>query len=243
MGARQGLGQVAVALVGDDDRRPGLGDQEIRAGDPDVGGEEFGPEHGARLAEQLLRLAEVAPGRQRPVRLAEVLLDVAGGDVDRRGDDVRGRLAAKLDDVFAEVGLDRLHPRRLDRLVEPDLLRDHRLALGDALRAEPLAEVDDDPARRFGVLGVVHMAAALGDLALVGLEIEVEMRERVVLDGAGAVAQRLELRQPVGRRGAPAGEVARKGHRPLQARVGQRLVDVLLEPGRGGDGGHRSASF
>ena len=36
----QGLRQVAVALVGDDDRGAGLGDQEVRAGDADVGGEE-----------------------------------------------------------------------------------------------------------------------------------------------------------------------------------------------------------
>ena len=34
------------------------------------------------------------------------------------------------------------------------------------------------------------------DLALVGLEIEIEMGERVVLDVAGAVAQRVELGQP-----------------------------------------------
>jgi len=33
----QGLGQIAVALVGDDDGGAGLGDQKVRAGDADVG--------------------------------------------------------------------------------------------------------------------------------------------------------------------------------------------------------------
>ena len=92
------------------------------------------------------------------------------------------------------------------------------------------------------VLGVVHMAAGFHDLALVGLEIEVEMGERMVLDGAGAVAQGLELRQPVDGRRAPSGEVAGVNERPLQARVGQRVVDVVLEPRRGRRRGHRRPS-
>ena len=106
----QGLGQVAVALVGDDDRRPGLGDEEIGAGDADVGGQEAVAQDRARLAEQLLGLRQVAVRREIAVEPAEVGLDVVAGDVDRRSDDVRGRLAAQLDDIFAEVGLDRVDP-------------------------------------------------------------------------------------------------------------------------------------
>ena len=37
--ARQGLSQVAVALVGDDDARPGLGDPEVGASYADIGAE------------------------------------------------------------------------------------------------------------------------------------------------------------------------------------------------------------
>ena len=59
---RQDLRQVAVALVGDDDRGAGLGDEEIRAGDADIGGEEALAQHGARLGQQLHRLGEVALG-------------------------------------------------------------------------------------------------------------------------------------------------------------------------------------
>ena len=78
------------------------------------------------------------------MRLAEVGLDVVARDMDRRRDDVRGRLVAKLDDVFAEIGLDRLDAGGLERLVEADLLGDHRLAFGDALGAARLAEVEED---------------------------------------------------------------------------------------------------
>jgi hypothetical protein len=45
----QRLRQVAVALIGDDDAGAGLGDEKIRAGDADIGGEELRAQHGARL--------------------------------------------------------------------------------------------------------------------------------------------------------------------------------------------------
>ena len=64
---------------------------------------------------------------------AEIGLDVVAREMDRGRDDVRGRLVAQLDDVFAEISLDRRDAGRLQRLVEADLLGDHRLALGDAL--------------------------------------------------------------------------------------------------------------
>ena len=128
-----------------------------------------------------------------------------------------GAFAAQLNDVLAEVGFDRLDASRLERVVEPDLLGDHRLALGGAFRAHRPAELDDDLARFLGVLRVMDLAAARADLALVGFEIEVEMGERVILDRLGAVAQRLELGQPGGRGRAPSDEIARKRHRFLQA--------------------------
>ena len=105
------------------------------------------------------------------------------------------------------------------------------------------AKLEDDPARFLRVLGVMHVAAAFATLPLIGFEVEVEMGERVVLDVAGAVAQGLELRQPLGGFGAPDGEVARMDERALQTRVGQRVVGVLLELRRGRDRAHRSRPF
>src|SRR5271167_1179629 len=166
----------------------------------------------------------------------EVGLDVGLGDMDGRGDDVRGRLAAQLDDVFAKIRLDRLDPRFFERGVEADLLGDHRLALGHPLGAPRLAEAEDDLERFSRGAGVVNIAARLGHLALVGLEIEVEMGEGVILDRPRAVAQRVELRQALDGGGAAADEVARMQQRALQALIVERLVHVFLEM-RGRDGG------
>ena len=105
--ARQGLRQVAIALVGDDDRRAGLGHQEIRAGDADIGREEAVAQDHARLGEQRLVLLQIAVGRQMRVHAAEVGLDLLLGEMHRRHDDVRRQLVADLHQVFAEVGLDR----------------------------------------------------------------------------------------------------------------------------------------
>ena len=56
------------------------------------------------------------------------------------------------------------------------------------------------------------------------------MREGVVLDVARAVAQRLELRQLGGDRGALVDEALPDiAERPLQLLVAERLVGVLLE--------------
>ena len=44
----------------------------------------------------------------------------------------------------------------------------------------------------------MHLAARFDDAPLISFEVEVEMGERVLLDVAGRVAQRLEFRQPVG---------------------------------------------
>ena len=121
-------------------------------------------------------------------------------------DDVAGRLVAQLDDVLAEIGLDRRDADRFEMLVERDLLGHHRLRLGDGAGVHALAELGDDAPRVGGGRRPMDVAAQADDLALELLEIEIEMGQRVVLDVARAVAQRLELGQPFGRLPAPLGE-------------------------------------
>ena len=195
MHARQGRGQVAVALVGDDHRRAGLGDQQIGAGDADIGGEEFFPQQRPRLGHQIFRPVEPALARQALVLAAKFLLDGLFVEMDDRGDDMARPLASELHDIFAEIGLDHLDLRGLEMRVEPDLLAHHRLAFGDELGAGLFAEPEHDGPRIGGGGRVMHFAAALDHLALIGLEIEIEMRQRMVLDGAGFLAQRVEFGQ------------------------------------------------
>ena len=93
---RQRLGEVAVALVGDDDRGARLGDEEIGPRDADVGLEELLAQHGARLAHELSRLLERAALGQVLVEAAEVGLDLLLREVQDGRDDVARRLVADL---------------------------------------------------------------------------------------------------------------------------------------------------
>ncbi len=230
MDLRQNLRQIAVALVGDDDAGAGLGDQEIGAGDADIGGEEFRPQDLARLVGEGARLLEVARRVEIGVRRAEGVGDLFLEEVDGRRDDMARRLVAELNDVFAEIGLDRRDRVGFEEIVERDLLGDHRLAFGHRLGVDAAADRQDGLARLVRRPAPMHLAAALDHVPLEFLEIEVEMRQRMILDALAFLAQRLELGQPLDRRQALQRE-AGLGHaeRGLQRRVGKGLARVALE--------------
>src|SRR5919108_251963 len=113
--------------------------------------------------------------------LAESLFDLALGDVQRRADDVARHLVAELDDVFAEIGLDRLDAVLLEEIVDADLLADHGLALGDRLGAGLAAEAQDGLARGLGVAAPMDLAARRLHLRLELQQVLIEMTEDVVL--------------------------------------------------------------
>ena len=60
MRLRQALGEIAVAFIGDDDRRAGFRDEKIGAGDADIGGEEVVAQLAARFGQQRSRLRKIA---------------------------------------------------------------------------------------------------------------------------------------------------------------------------------------
>ena len=161
MHARQDLREVAIALIGDDDRGAGLGDQEVGAGDADIGGKVFRTQHAACLVEQRFRFGKIARCRQMGVDAAEIGLDLFLVEVHGRRDDMARMLVPELDDVFAEIGLDRPDAMALEEIVERDLLGDHRLALGYRAGVGRPADVEHDGARLLGRLGPVHLAARL----------------------------------------------------------------------------------
>ena len=55
----QRLGEIAVALVGDDHGGAGLGNEEIGAGDADVGGKKFLAQDLPRLGDELCGLDQL----------------------------------------------------------------------------------------------------------------------------------------------------------------------------------------
>ena len=130
-------------------------------------------------------------------------------------------------------------PALFERLVDADLLADHRFALGHRLGAEPPANLDDGRARLLRGPRKMHMSPRLRDLGLIALEIEVEMRERVILDVARRFAQRLEFRQPVDRALALSDEIrAHMSKRALQLLVLHGAHGIALESFGGGMNGH-----
>jgi hypothetical protein len=168
------------------------------------------------------------------VDAAKVGLDLILGQVHGGRDDVRGHLAADLDEILAKVGLDRLDSVGFERRIEGQFLRHHGLALGDGPGADAAADVEHDCARLLGGDGEMHVAAGRRHAPFVGFEIKIEMRKRVVLDVARGIAQRVELGQ-LRRDVAPArGEIdLEEFQRLLQVRVAERGARVLLEARRG----------
>src|SRR5476649_593676 len=167
--------------------------------------------------------------------LEECVGDLVLGEMDRRRDDVAGRLVAELDDVLAQIGLDRRDAGLLEMLVERDLLGHHRLRLGDGACTHALAEIGDDASRIGGGRCPMNVAAQADHLALELLEVEIEIGERVVLDVARTVAQRLEFRQALGCLAPALGEAdLEHGQRVLEVGIRQRAVDVALEVVGGG---------
>src|SRR5262245_5161629 len=79
----------------------------------------------------------------------------------------------------------------------------------------------------------MHVAAGRPNTLLVGCAMKIEMRERVVLDVACRIAQRIEFRQAVDRRLTPIDEAESAAEHALQLRIGNRGPGVLLERRRG----------
>ncbi len=196
----------------------------------------FPPQPGAGLGQQVAALVEHAVLRQVRMRLAEALLPVLDVEVEGRRDDMRRRLLAQLDDVLAEIGLDRRDAVALQMVVDPELFGDHRLALGHGLGPGVLADLQHGRARLVRRAAPMHRAARALHVGGIGLEVEVEVRDRVILDVPPDVPKLLELRQPPHGGGAALEEgPLGGGQRLLQAGIGHRPAGVFLELRRGGE--------
>ena len=84
----QRLREVAIALVGHDDRVPVSAIRKFAPGDADIGRQEAVAQHGARFGEQLHRLREVARRVEMRVDAAEIALHLRRVEVHGRRDDV-----------------------------------------------------------------------------------------------------------------------------------------------------------
>ena len=214
MHARQGLRQVAIALVGDDDAAAGLGDQEIGAGDADIGGEELlaaawcAPRSGCRgVRGRRGRSAGRCAARGSSASQSSRFRWKAGAMMWLGGS---WRSWMMYSPRSVSTGA---MPWRLQMVVDPELLGDHRLALGDGPGA---GRAGRSPARRRARprpwLHQCTLPPARSHVRRVGLQVEVEIGQRVVLDVArrcrAAARTPAERRRPAVRRGEEAGPAA-----------------------------------
>src|SRR5260370_30938754 len=109
-----------------------------------------------------------------------------------------GRLVTQLDDVLAEIGFDRGDAVLFEILVEPDLLGDHRLALGDDLGVDRAADLQYRGASFVRRSRPMDPAARGEDIRFVELEREVELLKGVTCNPLADMAQRLERGEPCG---------------------------------------------
>lgn len=101
--------------------------------------------------------------------------------MDRRDQDVRRQIVAQLHDQLGQIRLVCADAGLGQRLVQPDLLRRHRLDLDDLPLAGLPYQPGDDPVGLVGVRGPVDLPARGGDRGLQPLQIVVEMAQRTVL--------------------------------------------------------------
>ena len=134
--------------------------------------------------------------------------------------------------------LDRADAAVLERLVQADLLRNHRLALGHQRGAPPPGDGEHCGRRVLGRRGAHERAPVRAQPALVGVEQLVEAPGRVAADAACAG----DALVPVGVARADA-EVRvahrppRRLERPCEVRAGEGLVEPLVEPCVAGEDG------
>lgn len=108
--------------------------------------------------------------------------------VNRRHNDVGRYFPSQLYDVLAEVCLDRLDSAIGHRRVQVDFLGRHALALHDHARTTLLRDAADDVAGLSRIARPVYLGAGALRIRTELLEVAVEVQQRLVLDGTGAIS-------------------------------------------------------
>ncbi len=147
----------------------------------------------------------------------------------------------ELNDVFAEIGLDRLDSGGFECVIEVDFLAGHRFRLDDewppltgphrlgrslTVPFEPLAnQIDDNSAGFRAIVGPMDMSAAGGDAFFQSGQMFVELGERGVFNRASSFADQIGVRQSgPGFAVAAAERIAELPKNLLQAGVRQGLA-------------------
>ena len=164
---------------------PCLGAGGVAAGDAHVGAQHLLAQGLARHGGQGRRVIRVGLAQF----FGEKLADLLAGVMDGRGDDVRGRFALELHDVFAKVRLHGLDAGGFKRVVEMDLLAEHGLALDHAADLKPFGHAQ---AVFHGIgagLGQMDMPAPGPDVRSQGFKHHVQVVDHLAPHGLGGLTR------------------------------------------------------
>jgi len=121
--------------------------------------------------------------------------DLLPSFVNRRGNNVRWRLAGQLDDVFAQICFNHFVATLLQMRVEVNLLSGHRLALDDHVRVDVLGNAGDNLACFSRVVRPVYLHTDAVRLRGEKFEVLIQACHGALFDGACLCAQFLSIAQ------------------------------------------------
>ncbi len=189
--ARRRCGYAAVALIGDEAHRSRLGDGEVDARDAHVCSEEHVAQVAAGDRVELRGLIRVV----RTELGSEEVSDLGAGAMQHGSDDVRRRVTGELHDELAEVGLCDFDARDAERVVQLDLLGDHRFGLHGSAHAAVSCERCNVGVGLGRVCGPVDRPAGMLDGVCELPEVAVEVGEDVDPYRPGTVPHRFHRRE------------------------------------------------
>ncbi len=230
MNLRRGSGQPRVALIFDQHDGARIGDQKIRAADADIRRQEFLAQHGAGdhglfFDDGLARHAQPL-GKQ----IGDLLLRL----MQRRRHDVVRPLVRQLNDVFAQIGLDRFQMVVLQPLVQVHLFGGHGFRLDDQMGAAFFGELKHEVRHVLAVFAEHDFSAMRFDVAREFFQVIIEMVDRVPLHCVGVRAQILVIRAAFRRNGFAALLDQSAGGRidgQLQLAIGERRLNFFVKYG------------
>ena len=177
---------VGIALVGAYHDVSCLGNAEVGTRHTGVSGQKFVAQTQACTVGQVRRV--VVALLVRDAFLLEQLAHVVMVQVDGGHHDVRGLLALELDDAFAEVGLHYFDAFALQIRVHLALFGEHRLRLHHFLHVVVLQDAVDNLVELLRILGPVYLYTVLLGIRSKLVQILIQMRDSVTLDGTGLLA-------------------------------------------------------
>ena len=176
MNLGQSACEITVSFIGDNDVGTCFGNQEVGAGNADIGRDKRFAQNLASFLYQgssfRLTLGEAAVSVVDLEKIGDFIL----GFVNGGGDDVARRLLGELQNIFAKVRLSGFETSFIQGVIYPHFLAYHRLAANNFLCFGLAADVGGDATGLIGRTRPVNVPPGLNNFFLVSAQVEIQIR-------------------------------------------------------------------